>query len=318
MTNSFVNSIIPLFYPTEGEIEEALLVLGMSLSNVTCAYCGDTASEWDHLRPLVKNKRPTGYVSEIANLVPACGKCNQSKGGSYWRDWMLGSAVRSPRTREVPDLETRVQKLVAYESWREPRRVDFENLAGEELWAKHWRNHSRLLELMFECQQTAEEIRLVVKAASSSEPVRDVEVAPLLREGHATRPTAYSPKKAGAVDKREAIRRAGLHANLIVANTHFANINVAKDVWWLDIPLGKVTSGDQHELELLLYDARSDDLHHLRIPTAYLRSNLAALNVRQDKKCVHLELKADDPHRFRNVVPISSGVDFAQFEQEPS
>jgi hypothetical protein len=31
---------------------------------------------------LVEEKEPIGYISEIRNLVPVCGKCNQSKGNS--------------------------------------------------------------------------------------------------------------------------------------------------------------------------------------------------------------------------------------------
>lgn len=313
ITNSFVNSIIPLFHPTEDEIEEALSVLGMSLSDVNCAYCGDTASEWDHLRPLVKDRRPTGYVSEIANLVPACGKCNQSKGGSYWRDWMLGPAVRSPRTRAVPDLETRVQRLEAYECWREPRHVDFESLVGEELWAQHWHNHARLMELMIECQKTAEEIRLVVKAASSSAPEAHAEVPPAPRRKILGRPVIQHSKGVIAIDKQEAIARVGLHGALIVANTHFSNINVSKAVWWLDLPLSKITAAGQGAIDLLLYDGRSDELHHLKVPTEYLRENLGELSVRADKGCIHLELKTDNPNRFQNVVPVDSGVQFAQF-----
>jgi len=83
ITNAFVNSLIPVVEPTVDEIEEALRILGMSADDVRCAYCGDVSTEWDHLRPLVVNRRPTGYISEIGNLVPACGKCNQSKGNKH-------------------------------------------------------------------------------------------------------------------------------------------------------------------------------------------------------------------------------------------
>jgi 5-methylcytosine-specific restriction endonuclease McrA len=73
-----MNSIIPIIVPTNEQVKEALDILGMDHDSFHCAYCGATASEWDHLRPLVLNKKPTGYISEIHNLVPACGKCNQS------------------------------------------------------------------------------------------------------------------------------------------------------------------------------------------------------------------------------------------------
>ena len=115
VTNAFVSSLLPTVVPSADEIEEALLILGMHAADVHCTYCGDPTSEWDHLRPLVLNRRPTGFISEIANLVPACGKCNQSKGNKYWRDWMLGTAPRSPKQRGVADVDERVARLETFE-----------------------------------------------------------------------------------------------------------------------------------------------------------------------------------------------------------
>src|SRR5438105_7280917 len=99
ITNAFVNSLIPIIPPTKEEIHEALAILGMDADRVRCAYCGDRSTEWDHLRPLVVNRRPTGYISEIGNLVPSCGKCNQSKGNKNWLVWMQSSAQWCPKSR---------------------------------------------------------------------------------------------------------------------------------------------------------------------------------------------------------------------------
>jgi 5-methylcytosine-specific restriction endonuclease McrA len=85
ITNAFINSIIPVVQPSAEQVKEAMEILGMTPETYQCAYCGDKASEWDHLRPLVKDKKPTGYISEIHNLVPSCGKCNQSKGNKEWK-----------------------------------------------------------------------------------------------------------------------------------------------------------------------------------------------------------------------------------------
>ena len=164
ITNSFVNGVIPVVIPTEGEVRDALDILGM-LDAVSCAYCGDTSTEWDHLRPLVVKQRPTGYISEIHNLVPACGKCNQSKGNKHWLTWMRSAARLSPTTRGIIDIEERIARIEDYERRGNPTRIDFESAVGSELWDRHWLHHKRLLELMREADADAQEIRALVAAA---------------------------------------------------------------------------------------------------------------------------------------------------------
>src|SRR5262245_29718557 len=138
ITNAFVNAVIPTVTPSAEEIEQALTILGLDPVDLRCAYCGDTATEWDHLRPLVDKHRPTGYISEIANLVPSCGKCNQSKGNKDWRTWMLGKAPRSPNGRGVADVEARADRLERYQRWRTPTKVNFEAIIGQADWANYW------------------------------------------------------------------------------------------------------------------------------------------------------------------------------------
>lgn len=168
ITNAFVNGIIPVVPPTIEQVDEALRILGME-DAVVCAYCGDPASEWDHLRPLVVDKQPTGYISEIHNLVPACGKCNQSKGNKAWRTWMFSTARLSPETRRVGGLQARANRLAAYEQWETPTLVDFASVVGEELWDKHWRNHAAILQAMRDAETTVELIRSRVAASRAGE-----------------------------------------------------------------------------------------------------------------------------------------------------
>jgi hypothetical protein len=163
ITNSFINAIIPVVLPTEDELREALSILQMSADDLRCAYCGDRSTEWDHLRPLVVNQRPTGYISEIGNLVPACGKCNQSKGNKPWRIWMEGTAPQSPKTRGVPDLDTKINRLLAYEQWRPVEPLNFEEIVGAEVWEQHWQNWQRVLDEMKESQKLAAQMRATIK-----------------------------------------------------------------------------------------------------------------------------------------------------------
>jgi hypothetical protein len=165
ITNSFVNSIIPNIKPEEEEIKQALDILGMTPDTYQCAYCGSQASEWDHLRPLVEGKMPTGYISEIRNLVPCCGKCNQSKGNKAWTDWITSSADLSPKTRGIQDIEDRIKRLTEYENWGSPVRVNIEEIVGSALWKQHWANCERIQSMMRESQVLAEEINQIIKKA---------------------------------------------------------------------------------------------------------------------------------------------------------
>jgi hypothetical protein len=162
ITNAFISAIIPVIEPTEEEELEALRILQIDPNRICCAYCGETATEWDHLRPIISNQEPTGYITEIANLVPSCGKCNQSKGKSYWRTWMQGSARLSPKTRGVSDLAERVARLQIYEAWRQPRKIDFAAVVGPEMWQRHRQNWRGVLELLRKSQELASEIRSIV------------------------------------------------------------------------------------------------------------------------------------------------------------
>lgn len=168
ITNAFFNAIVPVIEPTDDEVLEALGILEMDKDDIRCAYCGDRSTEWDHLRPIIENRAPTGYITEIANLVPACGKCNQSKGKSYWKTWMLGNARLSPANRGVADLTSRVTRLEKYESWREPTWIDFKAIVAPELWNRHQENWKRVVDLLKSSQELATEIRRIVATSHRS------------------------------------------------------------------------------------------------------------------------------------------------------
>ncbi len=169
VTNAFVNGIIPVIEPDNDEIRQALETLGMTESTICCAYCGDSFTEWDHFHPLIKHKRPTGYISEIHNLVPACGKCNQSKGNREWKTWMLSDAILSPHTRRIPDLQKRIAKLSDYENKYQPVMIDFEKIIGKEKWEQHWKNCEELHRMMYEFQQYSDELKQILVKSITEE-----------------------------------------------------------------------------------------------------------------------------------------------------
>jgi hypothetical protein len=159
VTNGFVQAIIPARDPSPEERLQTCQVLGVDPNKPECVYCGGNATDWDHLRPLVRYKRPTGYWHEYRNLVPACGTCNQSKSGLEWRFWIASNAKNSPRSRGVTDIEQRVLRLEKFECWGSHRPLPLQVLVGEELWSSYWARLEKIESLMFEAQAEAELIR---------------------------------------------------------------------------------------------------------------------------------------------------------------
>jgi HNH endonuclease len=170
ITNAFVSAIIPVIKPTPEEIADALEILGMTAETVTCIYCGDKSSAWDHLRPIVVGRRPTGFISEIANLVPCCQPCNSSKGNKPWRTWMAGEAPQSSASRNVPDLQSRIERLDAFERWRQPTHVDFAAIVGAQVYEDYWRELDRIIGEMEQSQRLADKLRAQIAAHGSWQP----------------------------------------------------------------------------------------------------------------------------------------------------
>jgi len=81
---------------------------------------------------------------------------------------MFFAAKLSPKSRGVPNLESRARRLEAYESWQVPTQVDFEAIVGKEKWAQHWANGEQVQEAMRTAQVLASEIYQEVARAKES------------------------------------------------------------------------------------------------------------------------------------------------------
>jgi 5-methylcytosine-specific restriction endonuclease McrA len=172
ITNSFVQAIIPTVEFSADEQREALAHLAMTPDDLHCAYCGAATTDWDHLRPLVKKKRPTGYISEIRNLVPSCGPCNQSKGASDWRAWMTGKARGSPTTRNVAGIQERMACLTHFEAWGNVRPIAFEGMIPKPAWDAYWAQLDVVLDSMRVAQQKAASLREEIMTAIANQPAK--------------------------------------------------------------------------------------------------------------------------------------------------
>ncbi|MBI3812089.1 MAG: HNH endonuclease [Nitrospirae bacterium] len=163
LTNAFVSHITPQIEPTDEEIEWALGIIGQPPDRIRCAYCGGDYHYWDHFRPLVVKRRPTGYITEINNLVPCCNICSTSKGNKHWRDWIQGNAAKCPGERMPKGLKDRINRLEEFERQSKPVKIDYARLVGKKLWNKHWRNLDAVVTATQQSIKAADDIRHKVK-----------------------------------------------------------------------------------------------------------------------------------------------------------
>lgn len=78
-----------------------------------CAYCGKDATHLDHLYAFIVDRRPTGYGTEPANLVPCCEQCNQPKGNMYWEDYMRSDKCKHVGDAQTDNVELAMEKRIA-------------------------------------------------------------------------------------------------------------------------------------------------------------------------------------------------------------
>lgn len=99
-----------------------------------CAYCGKSASHLDHLHALIENRKPTGYGTEPANLVPCCKDCNQPKGNLEWEEYMRSTNCKHIGNSKTDDphqaMEMRIAIIKAFQEAMPPQKaiIDEETL----------------------------------------------------------------------------------------------------------------------------------------------------------------------------------------------
>lgn len=78
---------------------------------------------------------------------------------------MRGAAARSPTTRKIKDLESRIERLQKFVEWGQVKKLDLAEIAPEELWQKHWANLREFDEFAKRAQVTSTKLREALLAA---------------------------------------------------------------------------------------------------------------------------------------------------------
>jgi hypothetical protein len=158
ITNAFVQAIIPFVEPTDSEISDVLTQFGQQIGMTNCVYCGGDSTDWDHLRPLVRGKRPTGYISSASNLVPACGPCNQSKSGADWRLWLGGNSTGAQKAKSKSGLKERIERLEKFDGDADVNPIIISDLVEPEKLNAYWKKLDEIILQMKEAQKIADDI----------------------------------------------------------------------------------------------------------------------------------------------------------------
>jgi hypothetical protein len=158
ITKAFADAIAPSRYPTQEEYDEYIKIFPLNEGAKTCAYCGGAFRYYEHFRPIVKDKQPTGYGSDIYNLVPSCNDCNEKKRGEGWREFM---ETRKKVASDISAHDERVCRLERFEEWGNERviKIDYEELIGKETWKKYQEDRDRIHTMLRECHELQKEIR---------------------------------------------------------------------------------------------------------------------------------------------------------------
>lgn len=97
--------------------------------NEICAYCGGEATHLDHLYALVKNRIPTGYGTEPANLVPCCDSCNSQKGNTNWKKYM-----KSNKCNHIDgDVQKRINNIKKFQKTMPAKKIELTDQIKDEL-----------------------------------------------------------------------------------------------------------------------------------------------------------------------------------------
>ena len=98
--------------------------------NNTCAYCGREATHLDHLYPLINGRKPTGYGTEPANLVPCCHKCNQLKGNTNWEEF-IEDDTKCQHVNQPDSSNTKEQRIETLRKFQEEMPAHIDELSDE-------------------------------------------------------------------------------------------------------------------------------------------------------------------------------------------
>ena len=176
ITSQFARTKAPYLNPTPMQLNERYRQFGMNSITASCVYCGGVQTEWDHLFAIVDDSKWTGYFTEINNLIPACSKCNQSRGKKPYADWMLSNAALSVKNvfikrdklseeQAVFEVKKRITLIDEVIKKSPPKHLAVDH--NSVLEATYENKRLEIIKLLYEAQKIADQIQLNYQAEAN-------------------------------------------------------------------------------------------------------------------------------------------------------
>ena len=162
ISNAFAIAITPYLLPTK-EDEKAFWE-ALEIHEGQCAYCLGEGNGMDHLKPLVTNGLPTGYITEIKNLVPCCSACNSAKGAKNFKDWYLSdkNLYRLHAKGLSNDIIRKRYDIIEKYIDNIPEPLNYAEILGSELWSEFLKRRQRMIDLLREDQVFCDKLSAII------------------------------------------------------------------------------------------------------------------------------------------------------------
>ncbi len=165
INNAFVISITPFIKPDPSILKQYYKEL--EIEEKQCGYCMrmGLGKSVDHIFPLVIDGMPSGYITDITNLIPCCTECNSTKGGKLFEDWYkeqknvdrLNSYGMS-----YDDINKRYNIIMNYINNHCSQPLSYKEIVGEKLWNEYINRKNKMLELLQEDQLFCDNLNEII------------------------------------------------------------------------------------------------------------------------------------------------------------
>lgn len=164
ITNAFAISITPYIRPNENELNE--YYRSLEIKPGICAYCLKESTSSDHYHSIIKNKRPSGYITDLSNLIPCCSRCNSSKGSKDFEEWYLSS--KNIKRLQEQGLSTKLiqerYKIITEHVKRfEKKPLNYEQILGKDLWKEYEIRRTKMINILKDNQEFCDKLAKIIK-----------------------------------------------------------------------------------------------------------------------------------------------------------